>query len=45
MEAPANSGGRLLLAYLALSRFRRIDRDELLTAVYAEEATPDHRLG
>ena len=35
-----NSGGRLLLAYLALSRFRRIDREELLTAVYAEEATP-----
>jgi hypothetical protein len=40
VEAPANSGGRLLLAYLALNRFRRIDREELLTAVYAEEATP-----
>lgn len=33
MEAPANSVGEPLLAYLALNRFRRIDREELLTAV------------
>lgn len=35
--------GQLLFAYLVLDRFRRIDRDELLLAVYGEEATPDHR--
>jgi SARP family transcriptional regulator, regulator of embCAB operon len=34
--------GQLLFAYLALNRFRRIDRDQLLIAVYGEEATPDH---
>jgi SARP family transcriptional regulator, regulator of embCAB operon len=33
--------GQLLFAYLVLSRLRRIDRDELLFAVYGEEAT-DH---
>jgi pentatricopeptide repeat protein len=32
----------LLFAYLVLNRLRRIDRDELLTAVYGDEATPDH---
>ena len=41
MEAPANSGGRLLLGYLALNRFWRIDREELLTAVYAGSAVRD----
>jgi SARP family transcriptional regulator, regulator of embCAB operon len=34
--------GQLLLAYLVLNRRRRINRDELLNAVYGEEATPDH---
>jgi SARP family transcriptional regulator, regulator of embCAB operon len=34
--------GRLLFAYLVLNRSRRMDRDELLMAVYGEEATPDH---
>ena len=34
--------GQLLFAYLVLNRLRRIDRDELLIAVYGEEATPDH---
>jgi SARP family transcriptional regulator, regulator of embCAB operon len=34
--------GQLLFAYLVLNRVRRIDRDELLIAVYGEEATPDH---
>jgi SARP family transcriptional regulator, regulator of embCAB operon len=34
--------GQLLFAYLALNRLRRIQRDELLIAVYGEEATPDH---
>jgi DNA-binding SARP family transcriptional activator len=35
--------GRLLFAYLALNRPRRVDRDELLTAVYGDDATPDHQ--
>jgi DNA-binding SARP family transcriptional activator len=34
--------GRLLFAYFVLHRFRRIDRDELVTAVYGEDATSDH---
>jgi DNA-binding SARP family transcriptional activator len=34
--------GRLLFAYLALNRLRRVDRDELLTAVYGDDAAPDH---
>jgi SARP family transcriptional regulator, regulator of embCAB operon len=34
--------GRLLFAYLVLNRHRRIDRDELLTAVYGDDAAPDH---
>jgi SARP family transcriptional regulator, regulator of embCAB operon len=32
--------GRLLFAYLVLNRDRRISRDELLVAVYGEEASP-----
>jgi SARP family transcriptional regulator, regulator of embCAB operon len=36
------ANGRLLFAYLVLNRLRRMDRDELLTAVYGEEAPPDH---
>jgi pentatricopeptide repeat protein len=34
--------GQLLFAYLVLNRLRRIDRDELLIAVYGEEAATDH---
>jgi DNA-binding SARP family transcriptional activator len=34
--------GLLLFAYLVLNRRRRIERDELLIAVYGEEATPGH---
>ncbi len=34
--------GQLLFAYLVLNRLRQIERDELLIAVYGEEATPDH---
>jgi DNA-binding SARP family transcriptional activator len=34
--------GRLLFAYLVLNRLRLIERDELLVAVYGEEATPGH---
>jgi DNA-binding SARP family transcriptional activator len=35
--------GQLLFAYLVLNRLRRVERDELLTAVYGEEAAADHR--
>ena len=35
--------GRLLFAYLVLNRFRRIDRDQLLLAVYGDDATRDHQ--
>jgi DNA-binding SARP family transcriptional activator len=35
--------GQLLFAYLVLNRLRRIERDELLIAVYGEEAAPDHQ--
>jgi DNA-binding SARP family transcriptional activator len=35
--------GRLLFAYLVLNRARRLDRDELMTAVYGDEVSPDHR--
>jgi DNA-binding SARP family transcriptional activator len=34
--------GQLLFAYLVLNRSRRVDRDELLVAVYGEDAPPDH---
>lgn len=34
--------GQLLFAYLVLNRLRRIDRDELLIAVYGEDAATDH---
>jgi SARP family transcriptional regulator, regulator of embCAB operon len=34
--------GQLLFTYLVLNRLRRIDRDELLLAVYGEEAAPGH---
>jgi DNA-binding SARP family transcriptional activator len=42
-EALPGERGQLLLAYLLLNRRRRIDRDDLLAAVYGEEASPDHR--
>jgi SARP family transcriptional regulator, regulator of embCAB operon len=42
-DALPGGNGRLLFAYLVLYRPNRIDRDQLLTAVYGEEATPDHR--
>jgi len=42
-EALPGDKGQLLFAYLVLNRLRRIDRDELLIAVYGEEATLDHR--
>jgi SARP family transcriptional regulator, regulator of embCAB operon len=35
--------GRLLFAFLVLNRLRRTDRDELLDAVYGEDASPDHQ--
>jgi DNA-binding SARP family transcriptional activator len=39
-ELPGTKG-RLLFAYLVLNRDRRMSRDELLAAVYGEEASPD----
>jgi SARP family transcriptional regulator, regulator of embCAB operon len=42
-DALPGANGRLLFAYLVLNRFRRVGRDELLSALYGEEATPDHR--
>jgi SARP family transcriptional regulator, regulator of embCAB operon len=41
-DALPGSKGRLLFTYLVLNRLRRVERDELLMAVYGEEATPDH---
>jgi pentatricopeptide repeat protein len=41
-DALAGAKGQLLFAYLVLNRLRRMDRDELLIAVYGEEATADH---
>jgi DNA-binding SARP family transcriptional activator len=41
-EALPGDKGQLLVAYLVLNRLRRIDRDELLIAVYGEEATAGH---
>src|ERR671938_1943490 len=40
-DALPGGKGRLLFAYLALNRDRRMSRDELLTAVYGENASPD----
>ena len=42
-HALPGANGRLLLAYLVLNRLRRMDRDELLTAVWGEESPPDHQ--
>src|SRR2546423_14969505 len=41
-DALPGSKGQLLFAYLVLNRFRKIERDEVLTAVYGDDATPDH---
>jgi DNA-binding SARP family transcriptional activator len=35
--------GELLFVHLALNRLRPVDRDELLVAVYGDEATPGHQ--
>src|SRR5215213_11208420 len=40
-DALPGAKGRLVFAYLVLNRDRRIMRDELLGAVYGEEASPD----
>jgi SARP family transcriptional regulator, regulator of embCAB operon len=40
-DALPGAKGRLLFAYLVLNRDRRMTRDELLTGVYGEEASPD----
>lgn len=42
-DALPGAKGQLLFAYLVLNRRRRIGRDELLAAVYGEEAAPDHQ--
>jgi SARP family transcriptional regulator, regulator of embCAB operon len=40
-DALPGAKGRLLFAYLVLNRDRRMSRDELLTAAYGDEASPD----
>jgi SARP family transcriptional regulator, regulator of embCAB operon len=42
-DALPGAKGHVLFAYLVLNRLRPIDRDELLGAVYGDEATPDHQ--
>jgi DNA-binding SARP family transcriptional activator len=39
-EALPGAKGRVLFCYLVLNRDRRVSRDELLTAVYGDEASP-----
>jgi DNA-binding SARP family transcriptional activator len=41
-DALPGAKGALLFAYLVLNRFRPVSRDELLNAVYGEDATSDH---
>ena len=41
-EALPGGKGRLLFAYLVLNRLRQVDRDELLDAVYGDEASLEH---
>jgi len=41
-DALPGAKGQLLFAYLVLNRLRRLGRDEVLMAVYGEEATPGH---
>jgi DNA-binding SARP family transcriptional activator len=40
-DALPGAKGRVLFAYLMLNRDRRMSRDELLVAVYGDEASPD----
>jgi DNA-binding SARP family transcriptional activator len=42
-DALPGAKGQLLFAYLVLNRLRRVARDELLLALYGEEASPDHQ--
>jgi DNA-binding SARP family transcriptional activator len=42
-DALPGTKGRLLFAYLVLNRLRRIDRDELVQAVYDEDASSDYQ--
>jgi SARP family transcriptional regulator, regulator of embCAB operon len=44
-EALPGAKGRLLLAYLVLYRARRLTRDNLLIAVYGDDASPDQNPG
>jgi SARP family transcriptional regulator, regulator of embCAB operon len=41
-DALPGAKGRLLFAYLALNRRRRMNREELLIAVYGDDAPPDY---
>ena len=40
-DAFPGAKGRILFAYLVLHRARRLTRDELLIAVYGDDASPD----
>jgi DNA-binding SARP family transcriptional activator len=42
-DALPGDKGQLLFAYLVLNRLRQLDRDEVLVAVYGEEAAPDYQ--
>jgi SARP family transcriptional regulator, regulator of embCAB operon len=42
-DALPGAKGRLLFAYLVLNRLRRVERDELVEAVYGEEASSEHQ--
>ena len=42
-DALPGAKGTLLFAYLVLNRFRQVSRDELLGAIYGDNATPEHR--
>jgi DNA-binding SARP family transcriptional activator len=42
-DALPGANGRLVFAYLVLNRSRRMSRDELLAAVYGEEAPPGYQ--
>jgi DNA-binding SARP family transcriptional activator len=42
-DALPGVNGRLLFGYLVLNRLRRLDRDELLAAVYGDEASREHQ--
>jgi DNA-binding SARP family transcriptional activator len=41
VDALPGAKGRLLFAYLVLNRHRRMRREELLTAVYGDDASPE----